>query len=381
MASQAGSVDYVHATQFSTEAVEAFASRLAERVPVDGAKVFPVSGGSEANETAFKLARAYHVARGDTDRHIVIARSGAYHGNSRGALDASDRESLRSVYEPWLGQTVRVPSVNPYRDGLTGADHAAILDTKIGEVGPERVAAFVAEPIAGATLAAAVPPPDYWAAIGEVCRRHGVVLIADEVMTGFGRTGRWFGLDHWGVVADIVTCGKGASSGYWPLGLTVASDELHDTVAAAGTFVHGFTWSHHPIGAAVGAAVIDVIETDGLVDRARILGERAQGAMIAEFGGHRHVGDVRGLGLLRAIEFVADKSTKTPFERTDHVAERVVAAAFDRGLTLYPCTSAVDGSVGDAVLLGPPLSVSDSELDAMLDRLVAAVSDVLPDAG
>jgi adenosylmethionine-8-amino-7-oxononanoate aminotransferase len=378
MAAQARAVEYVHATQFATDAVGEFADRLAAVVPIADARVFPVSGGSEANETALKLARSYHLARGDRDRHVVLAREGAYHGNSRGALDASDRVGLRAGYEPWLGHTVRVPMVNPYRDDRSGADHAAELDRIIRETGPERVAAFIAEPVSGATLGALVPPDDYWPAIEQVCREHGVLLILDEVMTGFGRTGRWFAAEHWGLRPDIITAGKGASSGYWPLGVCVASGAVYDAVQSAGTFAHGFTWSHHPVGAAVATAVIDVIERDGLVAAAARAGELARCWLRDELGDHPHVGDVRGLGLLDAVEFVADRSTKRPFDRADRVAERVTAAAFERRMTVYPCSSAVDGSVGDAVLLGPALCVTDAELREMVDRLVAAVAAVLP---
>lgn len=377
MASQAATLAYVHPTQFETEPLHHFASRLAALVPVDDARVFPVSGGSEANESALKLARSYHLARGDADRHVVIARAGAYHGNSRGALDASDRSTLKAGYEPWLGQTVRVPLANPYRDGMSGVEHAAVLDRTIREVGPERVAAFLAEPVAGATLGAVVPPDDYWPAVAEVCRSHGVLVIADEVMTGFGRTGRWFGVEHWGVRPDIITSGKGASSGYWPLGLMVASGELYDAVTDGGTYAHGFTWSHHPVGAAVANAVIDIVEREGLVERSARLGEVVQQRLLDELGSHPHVGEIRGLGLLRAIELVADRDSKEPFDRAERVSERIVAAAFERDLTVYPCSSAVDGRVGDAVLLGPPLSVTDAELDAMLERLVDAVRAVV----
>ncbi|MFZ8997494.1 MAG: aspartate aminotransferase family protein, partial [Ilumatobacteraceae bacterium] len=378
MAAQAGRIAYVHASQFETEPLHGFARRLASVVPVDDCRVFPVSGGSEANESALKLARSYHLARGDVERHIVLARGGAYHGNSRGVLDASDRVGLTAGYEPWLGRTVRVPSVQPYRDPRSGAEHAEEIERVILDVGPDRVAAFIAEPVAGATLAAAVPPADYWPAVAEVCRRHGVLLIADEVMTGFGRTGRWFGVDHWGVRPDILTSGKGVSSGYWPLGVMVVSGEVHDTVDRAGNFAHGFTWSHHPVGAAVAETVLDVIEREHLVARAASLGAVVHERLTDEFTDHPSVGDVRGLGLLRAVEFVADRSTRAPFDRSERVCERVVAAAFERGLTVYPCTSAVDGRVGDAVLLGPPLSTTDAELATMLDRLVEAVGAVLP---
>jgi hypothetical protein len=378
MAAQASAVEYVHATQFSTEAVERFAARLAAVVPMDDARVFPVSGGSEANETALKLARSYHVANGEHERHVVLARAGAYHGNSRGALDASDRSGLRAVYEPWLGQTVRVPMANPYRDERSGADHAAELDRIIRHTGPDRVAAFIAEPVSGATLGAVVPPADYWPAVAEVCRAHGVLLILDEVMTGFGRTGEWFAADHWGVRPDILTAGKGASSGYWPLGVCVASGEIYDAVTAAETFAHGFTWSHHPVGAAVAATVIEVIDRDGLVAAAKHAGELVRDGLRSGLSDHPNVGEIRGLGLLNAVEFVADRDSKVPFDRAARVIERIVAAAFERRLTIYPCSSAVDGAVGDAALLGPALCATDDELNEMVARLVAATLDVLP---
>ena len=378
MAEQAATVSYVHAHSFETPALARFADRVAAVAPVDDARVFPVSGGSEANETAIKLARSYHLARGERDRHIVVARQGAYHGNSRGALDASHRIALTAGYEPWLGRTVRVPLVNPYRDGRSGAEHAEELDRAIRSAGPERVAAFIAEPISGATLAAVAPPDDYWPAVTEVLRAHGVLLIMDEVMTGFGRTGRWFGADHWGLRPDMITSAKGASSGYWPLGVCIASGAIYDAVTAAGNFSHGFTWSHHPVGSAVGAAVIDVIERDGLVERSATEGGRVLAALRSALADHPHVGDVRGRGLLVGVELVADRGSKAPFDRAARVCERVTDAALARDLTVYTCNSVVDGAIGDAVLLGPPLNTSGADLDAMVERLVAAVHDVLP---
>ena len=377
MAAQASAVAYVHASQFDVNSVARMARQVASKAPVEDARVFPVSGGSEANETALKLARAFHLANGDIDRHIVLAREGSYHGNSRGALDVSDRSSLREGYEPWLGQTVRVPMVNPYRDSRTGAEHALELDRIIRQTGADRVAAFIAEPISGATLGAVSPPDDYWPAVAQVCREHGVLLILDEVMTGFGRTGRWFAAEHWGIRPDMITAGKGASSGYWPLGLCIASGRLYDRVHAAGTFNHGFTWSHHPVGAAVAEATIAVIEREGLVEASRSLGESGLAWLRSELGDHPNVGDIRGRGLLMAVEFVSDRASASPFDRRDRVTERIIEAAFDRRLTAYPCTSAVDGSVGDAVLLGPPLCVSTDELHTMVERLADAVRSVL----
>ncbi|MFL5797096.1 MAG: aspartate aminotransferase family protein [Actinomycetota bacterium] len=379
LSEQAGRVDYVHGTQFTTEVLEAYADELAEVLPLNSPRVYPVSGGSEAIETAFKLARAYHLARGETSRHRIVARWGSYHGNTRGALDASGREPLRRPYEPWLGQAIHVPAAYEYRcpvpahpDGC-GAAHAEALDRAIVEAGPDTVAAFVAEPVAGATLGAAVPPDDYWPAIAEVCRRHGVLLIADEVMTGFGRTGRWFGCDHWGVRPDILTAGKGASSGYWPLGLCVASGKVHDTVMESG-FVHGFTYSHHAIGAAVGRAVLAKLRDGGLVERSRALGERLLKELTAGLADLPPVGDVRGLGTMIGVELVRDRSTKKPIPRADRAAERVVAAAKSDGLLLYSSTGCADGTNGDLVMVGPPFTLTDDEADLLVERTAAAIA-------
>ncbi len=380
LADQAASVDYVHATQFTTAALTRYCDALAPRVPVDEVRVFPVSGGSEANETAMKLARAYHLARGE-DRHLIAARRGAYHGNTRGVLDASDRIQLSRGYEPWIGRSLRVPMANRYRDERSGEELAAETERVFLETGVERIAALIAEPVSGATMAAALPPDGYWPAVAEVCRRHGVLLILDEVMTGFGRTGTWFAADHWDLRPDIITAGKGASSGYWPFGLCLASGAIFDQVDRADNFAHGFTWSHHPIGAAVAAAVLAVLDEDGLVPGAAAKGERVRDRIRAGLGDHPMVGDIRGLGLLTGVELVADRATKRPFDRSLGVAERLTAACFDNGLTVYPCTSAVDGNVGDAVLLGPPLSTTSAELDEMVDRLVDAAGPVLDSAG
>ncbi len=378
LSEQAGRVDYVHGTQFTTEVLEVYADELAEVLPLDSPRVYPVSGGSEAVETALKLARAYHLARGEPSRHGIVARWGSYHGNTRGALDASGREPLRRPYEPWLGQALHVPAVYEYRCPMPahpdacGAAHAEALDRAIAEAGPESVAAFIAEPVAGATLGAAVPPDDYWPAIAEVCRRHGVLLIADEVMTGFGRTGRWFGCDHWGVRPDILTAGKGASSGYWPLGLCVASGEVHDTVAESG-FVHGFTYSHHAVGAAVGRAVLAKLRQRQLVERSRDLGERLLKELTAALD-LPHASDVRGLGAMIGVELVRDRSTKEPFPRADRATERVVAAAKAGGLLLYSSTGCADGKDGDLVMVGPPFTLTDDEADLLVERTVAAIA-------
>jgi adenosylmethionine-8-amino-7-oxononanoate aminotransferase len=385
MAEQAGRLSYAHGSAFTNEPLERYAAALAPHLPLDDPAIYPVAGGSEAMETALKLARAYHIARGGSERWIVIARWGSYHGNTLGALDLSGRRPLRRPYEAWLGRFRHVSAAYPYRAGEPGANALADpeelaneLEQAIVAAGPGTVAAFVAEPIVGATLAAAVPPDGYWPAIAEVCRRHGVLLIADEVMTGFGRTGRWFGLDHWGVRPDILVAAKGATSGYWPFGFVAASGAVRDAVLDAGAFVHGFTFSHHVVGSAVAAEVLRILETEDLVAASASKGERLLGLLRDRLMDHPLVGEIRGRGLMVGLELVADRETRAPFLRADRVAERVVRAACDAGLLLYSGTGLADGTNGDGILLGPPFSVSDAELGAIADGLTAAIESVGP---
>ncbi len=391
MAEQAGRLAYAHGSAFTTEPVEAYAAEVGPLLPVDDPAIYPVSGGSEAIETALKLTRAYHLARGEADRLTVIARWGSYHGNSLGALDLSGRRPLRRPYEPWLGRFRHVSAAYPYRAGdpganalADGAELAAELDRMIEAAGPRSVAAFVAEPIVGATLAAAVPPDDYWPAIAEVCRRHGVLLIADEVMTGFGRTGTWFAMDHWGVRPDLLVAAKGASSGYWPFGFVAASGRVHDAVTAPGAgFVHGFTYSHAPVGAAVAREVLRILRDENLVAASAAKGDRLATLLRGHLDEHPAVGEVRGRGLLQGIELVADRATRRPFPRAARVTEAVVAEARERGVLVYASTGNADGTDGDAILLGPPFIVTDDELiriaEVVADSIEAATASAMAD--
>jgi adenosylmethionine-8-amino-7-oxononanoate aminotransferase len=381
MAAQSGSTPYVHGTMFATEALEAYADDLAPMLPMDDPRIYPVSGGSEAVETALKLSRAYHLARGDEARTIVFGRRRSYHGNTLGTLDLGGKEALRRPYGPWLGRFEHVDAAYEYRCPLPehpagcGAALASALESAILEAGPEHVAAFVAEPVAGATLAAAVPAADYWPAVADVCRRHGVLLIADEVMTGFGRTGRWFGVDHWDVRPDVVVAGKGATSGYFPFGFAACSAEVFETVRPDG-FVHGFTWSHNGVGAAVAHAVLRRLRDDGLVEASARRGERLLKELGDAVSERRIVGDVRGLGLMIGVELVSDRGTKAPFPRSAQVTERVVAAAREAGLLLYSSTGHVDGVDGDLVMLGPPFVISEEECDLVVERTASAIASV-----
>ena len=386
MVEQAEKISYVHATDFTTDAVEKLGSTLAPLVPMDEPSVYPVSGGGEAIETAFKMARSFHLATGQEGRHKIISRWGSYHGNTVGALDASGRAPLRAPYLPWLDRAIHVPPVYEYRCSMSehphgcGRAHADELDRVITDQGPDTVAAFVAEPIVGATLGAAVPPDDYWPAVAEVCRRHGVLLIADEVMTGFGRTGTWFGVDHWGVRPDIIASAKGCSSGYWPLGLAIASGQVAEPLMRSG-FVHGFTYSHHAVGAAVGTAVVGRLIRDDLVKQSRSKGERLKTMLTQALGDHPCVGDIRGRGLLVALELVADRHTKAPFPRAAGIAARVVEACRQRGLMVYSNSGfATPDGDGDLILLGPPFVISDGELAQLVEITAEVIGtiEVLP---
>lgn len=383
MAEQAGRIAYAHGSAFTNEPLEAYAAAVGRHLPMDDPAIYPVSGGSEAVETALKLARAYHIARGEPDRWIVFARWGSYHGNTLGALDLSGRKPLRRPYEGWLGRFRHLSAAYPYRAEDPGAnalasadDLAAELDAAIAAAGPGTVAAFVAEPIVGATLAAAVPPDAYWPKIAEVCHRHGVLLIADEVMTGFGRTGRWFGVDHWGVRPDILVAAKGATSGYWPFGFAAVSGPVHDVVVGGPGFVHGFTYSHGPVAGAVANEVLRILEAEDLVAASATRGDRLRSMLADALGDHPNVGEIRGRGLLVGLELVADRETRAPFPRAAKVTEAVVGGARERGVLVYSGTGNADGTNGDTILLGPPFIITDDELG----RIVEVLAEVIPAA-
>lgn len=386
MTEQAASVAYAHGSAFTSEALERYAVAVGEHLPMDDAAIYPVSGGSEAIETALKLARAAQLARGEADRSVVFARWSSYHGNTLGALDLSGRKPLRRPYEPWLGRFRHVSAAYPYRAGEPGSNAlgsaealAAELDAAIVDAGPRNVAAFVAEPIVGATLGAVEPPEGYWPAIAEVCRRHGVLLVADEVMTGFGRTGAWFGVDHWGVRPDILVAAKGATSGYWPFGFAAVSGAMYESIRAAG-FTHGFTYSHQPTAAAVAGAVLRILEQESLVGASLVKGAQLQALLHERLDGHEAVGDIRGRGLLVGVELVRDRATRAPFPRSAKLVEAVVRIARERGVLLYSGSGNANGVDGDVILLGPPFVITQDELvrvaDGLRDALDAALAGI-----
>jgi adenosylmethionine-8-amino-7-oxononanoate aminotransferase len=379
MALQASSAAYVHGTHFTSDVLEEYARRLARHAPGDCNRLYLVSGGSEANETAVKMARAYHLATGQALRHKVIRRSIGYHGNTLATLSLSGRPSLREPYRPMLRDAPETPAPFCYHCPLGKAyPECAVacveeLEAVILREGPDSVSAVIAEPVIGASAGAAVPPEEYLRRAREICTRHGVLLIDDEVMTGFGRTGRWFAVEWSGVAPDLVTCGKGMSGGYMPVGGVLASQRIVDALAAAGGFVHGFTFSHNPVTAAACLKVLEILEQERLVERAQLLGERLHG-QLAALAAHPHVGEVRGRGLMAGVEIVADKAARRAFPRSERRAEAVAARAFAHGLISYPGGGCADGRNGDVVMLGPPFVVTDEELRemvAILDRSLA----------
>lgn len=382
---QAEQVSYVHGTHFSVAAQEELASQLAALAPGDLDRVYPVSGGSEANESAMKLARQYFLETGRPAKHKVIARWTSYHGNTLGALSLSGHAARRRPYAPMLLDEPHIPPCYCYRCpfGLQypscGVRCAHALEDEITRQGPEYIAAFIAEPIVGAAGGALVPPPEYFPIIREICDRYDVLFIADEVMTGIGRTGESFAVNHWNVVPDMITTGKGVGGGYAPLGAMIVREPVYQAIAqGSGAFLHGFTYGGHPPSAAAGAAVLKYVAGHDLVANAA-----RRGAYLAErlapLREQQIVGDVRGKGLMWGIEFVRDRATKEPFNRNLRVAERIGEAAFERGLIIYPGSGNADGVNGDQLLIGPPLVISEPELDQLVAMLTAAIVAVEDD--
>jgi adenosylmethionine-8-amino-7-oxononanoate aminotransferase len=382
-ARQAGAVAYVHGTHFSVPAQEEMAARLAAMAPVGLDRVFPVSGGSEANETAIKFARQVHLERGEPERHLTIGRETSYHGNTLGALAVSGHAARRRPYRPLLRDQPHIPAAYCYRCpfGLErnscGVRCAQELEVEVKRTGAQYISAFIAEPVVGAAGGALVPPPEYFGLIRQICDRYGVLFIADEVMTGIGRTSKNFAVDHWNVIPDVITTGKGVGGGYAPLGAMIVREPYFQAIAqGTGSFVHGFTYGGHPPSVAAGAAVLAYVQEHDLVARSAAMGERLA-ERLEPLRERRIVGDLRGLGLMRGVEFVRDRSTKEPFDRGLRVAERIGEAAFDRGLIIYPGSGNADGINGDQILIGPPLVISEAEIDLLAERFIEAVDAVI----
>ncbi|HLU79386.1 MAG TPA: aspartate aminotransferase family protein, partial [Burkholderiaceae bacterium] len=363
---QLDEVAYAHSSFFTTEACETLADFLAERAPGDLNHIYFVSGGSEAVEAALKLARQYFVEKGQPTRRHFIARRQSYHGNTLGALAIGGNVWRREPFLPLLVPAHHVSPCYAYRDQR--ADESAEqyaqrladeLDAKIRELGPENVAAFVAETVVGATAGVLTPVGGYLKRVREVCDHHGVLLILDEVMSGMGRTGHLFACAEDDVVPDILTIAKGLGAGYQPIGAMVASSRIYDTiVAGSGYFQHGHTYMGHATACAAALAVQRVIERDHLLENVRARGEQLRASLRRELGEHPNVGDIRGRGLFVGVEFVADRDTKAPLDPALRTHVQLKKVAMENGLMIYPSGGTVDGSQGDHVLLAPPFICS-----------------------
>lgn len=376
VAAAGASLGYVNGTQFTHWAVEALAAELAEILPEPLAYSYFLASGSEAVEAAVKLARQYWCEVGRPSKWKVISRVPSYHGNTLLALSLSGREHYRKTYGPLLLDLPRIPAPDPYRDPDGKGSTGEALEEEIERQGAETVAAFIAEPILGSSAGAVVPTESYSRRIAETCRKNDVLFIADEVLCGMGRTGRWLAGEHLGVVPDIVVLGKGLNAGVVPLSAVVASREIVAAIAqGSGAFNHAQTYSHTPAICAAGYATVQRLKSDRLVERAASLEPIFLGALDA-LGRYPVVGDVRGKGLLAAIEFVADRETKAPFARSERFAERLTAKAFEHGLIVWPNVGHVDGERGDLITLAPPLTVSLDEL-AEIGRLLAVCLEEL----
>lgn len=381
IAKQAGTIAYAHTSFFTNEPAEALADCLAAAAPAHLNRVYFVDNGSAAVETALKMARQYQIERGAPGRTRVISRMQSYHGNTLGALAVSGNAGRRAPYEPFLFEASRIEPCFEYRrarQGQTAEEYgrqaADALEAELLRVGPETVMAFIAETVVGATTGAVPPVPGYLRRVREICDRHDVLLILDEVMCGAGRTGSFLACEQDAVAPDIVTLAKGLAGGYQPIGAVLCSDRVYDAFAAgSGAFVNGHTYSAHPLACAAALAVQGVIRDEQLLDRVRAAGAHLRERLMERFGAHRHVGDVRGRGLLMAIELVADRETKVTFDPALKMSARVKADAFARGLLIYPGSGTVDGVRGDHVLLAPPYIVSDAQIDVIVERLGAAV--------
>ncbi len=349
-------------------------------------RVYLVSGGSEAIETAIKLARQYHVETGHPGKSKIIARWQSYHGSTMGALSVTGNVARRDLYTPLFVPMPHIPPCYcyrcPYGLNYPSCDIACIedLERTIHQEGPETVAAFIAEPVVGATLGAVPAVDGYWRRARDICSRHNVLLIADEVMTGVGRTGRNFAVDHWGVVPDMIVAGKGLSGGYTPLGAVIARGFIPEAITRGrGHFEHGFTYSANPLSAAIGSAVLDYVQRNRLIARAARLGKRL-GEKLDGLRRHRIVGDVRGLGMMWGLELVKDRKSREPFPASLKVSRRLYDACLQEGLLIYPGAGTREGQDGDHFIVAPPFTITRSEIDelvARLDRGLAALQKSL----
>jgi adenosylmethionine-8-amino-7-oxononanoate aminotransferase len=385
MHAQIDRLAYAHTSFFTTEVAEQLAEQLVRTAPAGTSHAYFVSGGSEAVEAALKMARQYFVEIGQPQRQHFIARQQSYHGNTLGALAVGGNLWRRQQFAPLLIPVTHVSACYEYRcraDGETaqayGQRLVAELAAAIERLGGENVIAFIAETVGGATSGALTPVPGYLQGVRELCTQHGILLILDEVMCGMGRTGTLHACEAEGVVPDLLVIAKGLGGGYQPIGAVLAQAHVVAAFAqGSGMFQHGHTYLGHPVACAAALAVQQVIHRDALIPQVQRLGQGLRERLVEAFGEHPHVGDIRGRGLFQAIELVADRAHKTPFDPARKLHARIKAEAMARGLMVYPAGGTLDGVRGDHVLLAPAFITTDAELDAIVERLAAAVAAAL----
>ena len=377
---------FAHTGFFTSEPAEKLADLLIANAPGELDRVLFVSGGSEANEAAIKLARQYFVEKGETNRRFLIARRQSYHGNTLGALAVGGNQWRRKQFSPLLVDVSHISPCFEYADRSSeestfdyGQRVAQELEDEILRLGTDSVIAFLAEPVVGATAGAVPAVEGYFTRIREICDRYGVLLILDEVMCGMGRTGHLFACEADNVTPDIACIAKGLGAGYQPIGAMLCSSEIYRTIEeGSGFFQHGHTYLGHPVAAAAGCAVLEAILSRDLVSRVRTMGERFDKALRDQFSEHAHVGDIRGRGLFRGIELVADKVSKSPFAPEKRLAAGIKKAAFEQGLICYPMSGTRDGVNGDHILLAPPFIIEDDQINEVVTKLDTAISSCLP---
>jgi len=386
---QLDTIAYAHTGFFTTDVAEQLADRLIEDAPSGLDHVYLVSGGSEAIEAALKMARQYFVEKGESQRRHIIARHQSYHGNTLGALATGGNEWRRAQFRPLLIETHHIDPCYAYRLQDAGESEAAYaaraaqaLEDKILELGSDQVIAFVAETVVGATLGAVPPVADYFKRIRAICDRYGVLLVLDEVMCGMGRTGTLHACEQDGIAPDLMAIAKGLGGGYQPVGAVLLSKQIFDAFSGgSGFFQHGHTYLAHPLACAAALEVQRIIAEERLLERVRDLGGHLERRLTERFGNHRHVGDIRGRGLFQAIELVADRASREPFDPGLKLNQRIKAAAFENGLACYPAGGTVDGRSGDHVLLAPPYIATSHDIDMIVDRLGTAVDRALETVG
>ena len=388
MHAQIDALAYAHTSFFTTEVAERLAERLVADAPAGISHAYFVSGGSEAVEAALKMARQYFVETGQPERRHIVARRQSYHGNTLGALAVGGNAWRRAQFAPLLIEVEHVSPCYAYRDQREdesaeqyGERLARELEDTFEKLGPGTVMAFVAEPVVGATSGAVTAVPGYFRRIREVCDRHGVLLIADEVMCGMGRTGTLYAVEQEGIVPDLITIAKGLGGGYQPIGAVMAHGRIVDAMQqGSGFFQHGHTYLGHAIACAASLAVQDVIRRDGLLARVREQGAGLAQRLEQALGDHPYVGDIRGRGLFMGIELVQDRATKQTFDPALTLHARIKREAMAQGLMVYPMGGTIDGRHGDHVLLAPPFIISDDELDQLTERLTRAVDTAIAQA-